>query len=168
MRGVFDYLQFAIALALMFSLGWLGSSIYTTAAPAVQTATNPLTLFSLPADQASPRDRIAEEDIHVFADRVVIDIEDPVWATFTDTNSMDPVIDTGANAIEIIPKTPEEIQAGDIIAYTSGNISIIHRVVEVGNDGQWYAITKGDNNPTTDPGKVRFSQIKRVVVAIIY
>ena len=31
-----------------------------------------------------------------------------------------------------------------------------------------YFIMKGDNNPTSDPGKVRFSQMNRVLIAIIY
>jgi len=32
----------------------------------------------------------------------------------------------------------------------------------------WYAIVKGDNNPRPDPNKVRFNQIKRILVMIIY
>ena len=36
------------------------------------------------------------------------------------------------------------------------------------SDKGWYCIMKGDNNPEPDPGRVRFSQLRRVVVAIIY
>jgi Fe-S-cluster formation regulator IscX/YfhJ len=42
-------------------------------------------------------------------------------------------------------------------------------VIETGEDSNgWYAIFKGDNNPIRDPSKVRFSQIRRIVVAVIY
>ena len=119
----------------------------------------------------SPCDRIKEDQILVFDDRIIINFKDAEWATFTDTNSMDPVIDAGANAIEYVPKSPDEICVGDIVSYESRYADgvLIHRVVETGNDSQgWYAIMKGDNNSYKDPGKVRFDQIKRVVVAIIY
>ena len=44
-----------------------------------------------------------------------------------------------------------------------------HTLKEIGYDEDgWYATMKGDNNPYTDPGKVRFDQIERLVVAIIY
>ncbi|MEM4397868.1 MAG: hypothetical protein QW757_04570 [Candidatus Woesearchaeota archaeon] len=84
---------------------------------------------------------------------------------------MDPVIDVGANAIQVIPKTEADIHVGDIISYVSDYADgiIIHRVIEIGYDEKgWYAIAKGDNNQRNDPGKIRFNQIKRVVVAIIY
>lgn len=122
-------------------------------------------------ERASPRDRIPERDIGVYKDRVVISVKDAQWSTFTDTNSMDPVIDAGANAIQVVPESADEIQVGDIISYRSeyaGGI-FIHRVVHKGQDERGtYFIAKGDNLPTSDPGKIRFEQIERVVVAIIY
>lgn len=123
----------------------------------------------LVVEKISPADRIKEEQIEVYNDRVVIRLKDPEWAYFTDTNSMDPVLDAEANAIEIAPKSPDDIQVGDIISYSSSKGFIVHRVIETGYDEQgWYAITKGDNNPVADPEKVRFENVKRVVVAIIY
>jgi len=122
-------------------------------------------------EKSSPTDRIQESQIHVYNNKVTIDIKDPEWASFTDTNSMDPVIDSEANAIEIIPKAPEEINVGDIVSYQSAYAdgTIIHRVVKTDYDKDgWYAVMKGDNVAASDPGKIRFSQIKRVVVAIIY
>jgi len=84
---------------------------------------------------------------------------------------MDPVIDKGANAIHMVPNSPSEIEVGDIVAYKSVYASgtLIHRVVDINVDdkGIYYTL-KGDNNPTNDPGKVRFEQIERVLVAIIY
>jgi len=124
-----------------------------------------------PKEVASPYDRIKEEQIHVYEDRIIIDLDNAEWATFTDTNSMDPVIDEGANAIEIVPKSINEIHPGDIVSYESSYVdgTIIHRVKSVGYDPEgWYAIMQGDNNPTEDPEKVRFEQVRRIVVAIIY
>lgn len=122
-------------------------------------------------EQNSPMDRIKESQIHVYKDKVVIDLEDAQWASFTDTNSMDPVIDVGSHALQIIPKSPEEIQEGDIVSYRTrtNDATIIHRVKKVDNDSEgWYAIMKGDNLNQDDPEKVRFDQVKRVLVAIIY
>lgn len=120
---------------------------------------------------ASPEDYISEDDIHVLSDKVVIDIDNPQWARFTDTNSMDPVLDYGTNAIQIIPQTPDQIKIGDIISYQlhGSDSVIIHRVISKGIDDEGdYFVLKGDNNAQSDPNNVRFSQIKRKVVALIY
>ncbi len=119
----------------------------------------------------SPSDRIAETQIAVFNDKVILDIENTQWATFTDTHSMEPVIMKGANAIHIVPETEDEVQVGDICSYKSDYAegTIIHRIVYEGKDemGTYY-VFKGDNVPTSDPGRIRFSQIQRCVVAIVY
>jgi signal peptidase I len=121
-------------------------------------------------ERTSPQDRVSEKDIQVYQDRIVINLEGAQWARFADTNSMDPVLDNGANAIQVQPASMDEIEVGDIISYRhSSGKTIIHRVIEKNVDGQgWYVIAKGDNNPLADPDKVRFEQISRVVVAIIY
>jgi len=124
-----------------------------------------------PRDKPSPANRVTYDNIHVYEDKVILDINDPQWAIFADTKSMDPVIDSSSKAIEITPKSPFELQIGDIVAYDSeyADGTIIHRILSIGNDEKgWYATMKGDNNKDADPGKVRFSQIKRVVVAVIY
>ena len=82
---------------------------------------------------------------------------------------MIPVLSEKANGIEIIPQFPEQIHSGDIITYedSAGNY-IVHRVIKTGQDEQGiYFVTKGDNSATND-GKVRFSQIKYLTIAIIY
>ncbi len=122
-------------------------------------------------ERPSPYDRISEGDITVDKNKVTINVQNAQWSRFTDTNSMDPVIDYGTNAIQIVPQSTDDIHVGDIVSYNSNYADgiIIHRVVEIGYDNKgWYAIMKGDNNNKEDPGKVRFSQIKRVVIAIIY
>ncbi|MBD3209299.1 signal peptidase I [Candidatus Woesearchaeota archaeon] len=97
-----------------------------------------------------------------------MDLQDPTWSTFTDTNSMDPVFDKEANTVRIkVP--PESLQVGDIISYRRNDDIIIHRIVHVDHDEQGlYFILKGDNNPTSDPGKVRPSQVLGKIVAILY
>lgn len=131
-----------------------------------------LAIFQSTGDEiASPMDRIREDQIIVTDERIVINLKGAEWASFTDTNSMDPVIDAGAHAIEIVPTSEDQIIVGDIVAYESEYASgvIIHRVVHKAEDEKGtYFVLKGDNNPVSDPGKVRFEQIKRVVVAIIY
>lgn len=134
---------------------------------------NPLTINNKDAliEQVSPYNWIKEENIHVTDDGIVIDLPNARWAKFTDTNSMDPVLDADANAIEIIPKSITDIHMGDIVSYKSNLVSgtIIHRVVKISHDiDGWYVTLKGDNNPKEDPERVRFDMIQRVVVAIIY
>lgn len=120
-------------------------------------------------ERISPYDWIQESDIKLYSDGVTINVENPQWAVFADTNSMDPIIDAGAHAIEIIPTTPNQVHVGDIVSYQSGSSTIIHRVIETGEDSNgWYAVFKGDNNPIKDPNKVRFKDIRRIVVAVIY
>ena len=122
-------------------------------------------------EKPSPHDWVSESMISVEKDRVVIYVPNAQWSKFTDTNSMDPVIDEGANALQIVPTDSGQIHVGDIISYESDYSDgiIIHRVAEIGHDENgWYSIMKGDNNPGNDPGKIRFSQIRRIVFGIVY
>jgi signal peptidase I len=123
------------------------------------------------AELNSPSDHVFEDQIHIYGDKVVIEVPEAKWASFTDTNSMDPFLDETSNSIEIQPKTPADIKSGDIISYYSsitGDL-IVHRVVavELDQDGVYY-ILKGDNNPSRDPEKVRFDQVHGILVGIIY
>lgn len=80
-----------------------------------------------------------------------------------------PVLGPGANALQVIPRTPDEIRVGDIISFSFNGKIVSHRVISIGEDSQgWYAITQGDNNPDPGPLLVRFEQIDRVLVAILY
>jgi hypothetical protein len=122
-------------------------------------------------DKASPEDFFSESQIKVYSDRVILDAKNLQWAAFEDTKSMLPVLNKDTNALQTIPKCPDEIKLGDIISYKSDYADgiIIHRVVFAGEDDEGaYFVMKGDNNPASDPGKIRCSQIQRKVVAIIY
>lgn len=126
--------------------------------------------FNTAAEKVSPSNWISENQIEVFPDKIIIRIENASLSAYADTNSMDPTLDKTANGIEIVPKSPEQIHVGDIVAYSpeGSNSLIVHRVVEVGKDEQgFYFIVKGDNNTATD-GKIRFEQIKYVTIGVIY
>jgi hypothetical protein len=175
-----------LLFGIMFVFGWFCSSAYSSVLSQISLI-NPGNLGNIQVadpdasfidryffknkELISPSDWVKQQQIHLFDNKVVIDIEDPQWAIFTDTNSMDPVIDAGAHAIEIVPESPEQISVGDIVSYKSeyADGNVIHRVVYIDNDDEgWYCRMKGDNNPFEDPGKIRFEQIQRVLVAVIY
>ena len=122
-------------------------------------------------EKPSPSDRIKDSDIEVMNNKIIINIKNPSWRSFIDSNSMDPLIDEGTTTIEIKPRNVQEIIVGDIISYDVDDydFAFVHRVIEIGNDEQGiYFITKGDNYFQEDPNKIRFSQIEGVVVGILY
>jgi len=122
-------------------------------------------------EKASPYNHIKIEQIHIEEDKVVIDVKHSRGAEFVDTDSMDPVIDVGANAIQITPESQEDIHVGDIVSYRpeGEDYMIVHRVVKIGEDNKGkYFIFKGDNNLFRDSGRIRFEQINRIIVGIIY
>jgi hypothetical protein len=152
-------LIFALTL---FVFGWLSSSVYS------QYSGN--AVFSL-SEVSSPSDHISEDNVKVYDDQVVVEIPGAFWARFEDTNSMDPVIDIGANSIEIQPKSPSEIKIGDIISYKSNLVDgiIIHRVVSINEDEDGiYYTAKGDNNFFRDPEQIRFDQVHGLVIGVLY
>lgn len=131
--------------------------------------------FQLPAsflsatEIDSPGDWIKEEQIKVYQDKVVLQIPQTTGVKFADTNSMDPFLDTGANALEIKPESAEAIKVGDVISYKTKSGTFIHRVVDVSEDKKGkYFLVKGDNNAMPDLVKVRFTDIEGVLVAVIY
>ena len=133
-------------------------------------------------EKKSPSNTINEDQISVYRNGVYVSLQDqddndwlirmdldyPSWSTFTDTKSMDPVFDVEANTVRI--KVPaESLAVGDIVSYRRDDLIIIHRIVHKDIDERGlYFILKGDNNPTSDPGKVRPEQILGKVVAIFY
>ncbi len=162
----------ALMLVSMFILGILTSNIYAkinTEQPFQIISQKDLNIRT--DEVASPSDWVKENQIGVYSSNIILDIKNAEWASFTDTHSMEPVLSSRANAIEIVPKTSDEVNVGDIVSYKSdyADGTIIHRVIEKSYDDKGvYFIMKGDNNPEADPGKIRFSQLQRVVVAVIY
>jgi len=156
-----------IFLLIIFISGWFSNDIYS-----LITDLNKEQPFSLSSNEVkSPSDWVKEEQIKMSDSNVNLIIKNATWAKFTDTNSMDPVIDSESHALKLIPTSPKQLNPGDIISFKSSkfNSVIIHRIVEKGKDNKGiYYITKGDNNKYPDSQKVRFSQITGVVVGIIY
>ncbi|MBW2965723.1 signal peptidase I [Candidatus Woesearchaeota archaeon] len=132
-----------------------------------QNTRYPLSIYSDGVD--SPSDYIESDDLHVYSDKVVIEKEDLIWAKIRDTHSMEPVLNKDSITLEVVPNDPIDIKEGDIVSYLYDSIVVIHRVISIGEDSEgWYVITKGDNNLEEDPYKVRFSQVKGLVVGILY
>jgi hypothetical protein len=159
-----------LALVFVFMLGWLASAVISDIQPSINL-NFPLTytITGSGNERASPSDWVNEREIIVSKDQVIIKVANATLAEFADTNSMDPLLDKGTNGIEIVPKSADDVNTGDIIAFKSSYGTIIHRVIEKGFDEQGaYFITKGDNNKSADPDKIRFEQIELVLVALIY
>jgi len=120
------------------------------------------------SEGTSPSDVISKDQIHVYQDKIVIDIEGASLSSYAATGSMRPVFDEGHNGIRIVPKNEDQISVGDIISFKRGENLIVHRVVEKGEDENGtYFVTKGDNNLQSD-GKVYFSDIKYLTVGVLY
>ncbi|UZE93905.1 MAG: hypothetical protein IB618_04060 [Candidatus Pacearchaeota archaeon] len=156
---------FAIALFILFSYNFLVSGYAET--PLLRLTEFGSSFF----DKPSPGNWIKENQILLYEDRIVIFIPNATISTYANTNSMDPVFDSTANGIEIVPQGPEDIHVGDIIAYESNpgsNMLIVHRVIEIGIDKEgWYCIPKGDN-AIQDDGKIRFQRIKYITIGILW
>lgn len=82
------------------------------------------------------------------------------------TGSMEPNYNIG-DLIVIKEKPQEDIKVGDIVNYVTdnGKDTITHRVIEiVEQNGQIMYKTKGDNNSSSDPNLVNYSQIQGTIV----
>tara|TARA_Y100000310_G_C20641542_1_gene794221 strand:- start:220 stop:663 length:444 start_codon:yes stop_codon:yes gene_type:complete len=124
-----------------------------------------------PDEQSSPSDTIQENQILITDEGVFIQIQDAIWVQYSNTDSMDPLIDTTANGIEILVTEEVNLEVGDIVSYDAewNDNLVSHRIIDSGTDSQGeYYILKGDNNLTQDPNKVRRDQIKYKLVAIVY
>lgn len=124
--------------------------------------------YSISSDVKSPSDSIKENQILIYNDKIVVNIEDASLSAYAPTGSMLPVLDEGANGIIVTPKSEDEISVGDIVTYKKDSMLIVHRVAEKGTDNEGvYFITQGDNNNYAD-GKIRFSDIKYKTIGILY
>ncbi len=156
-------------LAIMFCFGFL-SCVSLIGAFSYFQIEKPLSYFaySNPNTNSAPFDFIQPQDIEIYPDKVIININGASMSSYADTGSMKPLLDAGTNGIRIQPQSDEQIHVGDIISFSHGNNLIVHRVIEKGVDDEGvYFITQGDNNDVSD-GKIRFSNIKYLTVALIW
>jgi hypothetical protein len=167
-----------VVIALALAVGWTAHSVYLDSytpqennllIPGQSSIFAKVNGLFSSAEIMSPEDHITENQIKVYNNEVVLDIDNAVWSSFTDTNSMDPLLDINANGIEIVPQSEDDIHIGDIISYDSGTGIVIHRVIGIlsDEDGLYY-VMKGDNNPIPDKQKVRFSDVEGILVAVVY
>lgn len=118
-------------------------------------------------EKLSPYDRIKESHLQLFSDKLIINFQKIQLAYYTNTNSMDPLLDEHTIGLEITPSSEEDIHVGDIVAYQSDNDLIVHRVISIDKDNLgWYVIVKGDNSKELE--KVRFEQIKYILIGVLY
>ena len=78
------------------------------------------------------------------------------FPTIVVSGCMEPEIMTNSiNLIEVVPL--DEIQVGEIVAFTFNNEMVTHRVIEKYTDdnGEWYLRTKGDANDFVDQILIR-------------
>ncbi|MDD5331571.1 MAG: hypothetical protein PHE43_01975 [Candidatus Nanoarchaeia archaeon] len=117
----------------------------------------------------SPSDRVTISNLELSKNKLTVNLEDIHLAQFEDTNSMDPILDENSIGIEIKPNDENGLSVGDIVAYEYEGEMIIHRIEKISYDNEgWYATLKGDNNSFSDPFKVRFNQIKYILVGVLY
>ena len=174
-------LRNTILFILIFALGATSVSFIYEVNNAISESPNTVTIDAIgetiaaaatgkASERISPGNHIKEEQIKVYNDKIELDIQNAIWSRFVNTNSMDPFLDEDANGIEVIPTSTDQIKIGDVISYESRNGGIvIHRVVNIeqDNNGTYYVV-KGDNNPLQDPERVRFNQVKGILVGILY
>ena len=64
--------------------------------------------------------------------------------------SMNPILQAG-DLVLTVDVAPEEVAVGDIIRFRSGEVDILHRVVEIRHGGSLEFVTRGDANNVNDP-----------------
>jgi len=116
------------------------------------------------AKEASPRSWIAVSIISIILIWFSVGVFQ-IFPTVILTGSMEPVLYPGD--IALIRKCEgKDVQVGDVVQYwTTEKIFIIHRVIEIYEDGKYR--TKGDNNSASDSRPVGPEQIKGKMIGAI-
>ena len=155
-------------VALIFALGWLSNSVFSEIRYSGLQA--PLDILNN-SERLSSCDHINVNQIQVYDDFAVINISGLSLAKYEDTNSMDPLLDSEANGLEIVPRE-EDLNIGDVVAYRSKKLDglIVHRIVNesVDENGNKYYVLKGDNNSKPDLEPVYFDQIEYLLIGIVW
>jgi hypothetical protein len=113
--------------------------------------------------------RVSLNDLDFGSDAVTLNMNDLIPGVIAPSGSMLPLLYQDTIVLEKAPPDTADIFLGDIIIFEAEGNRIIHRVIKIGWDDQgWFAVTRGDNNPKDDPYRVRFEQVRGVVVGIIY
>jgi signal peptidase len=82
-----------------------------------------------------------------------------VWPNVIYSGSMSPAMEVG-DVVIILETSPEEINVGDVIAFSREESTVIHRVVDITDTESGRAfITQGDANKSPDSDPVVSGQI---------
>lgn len=160
-------LEKVLKICIIFFIGFFSANVlsYFLVYGVENPLTNGLNFSDL---KKAPHNSIDENQIEIKEDEVVIHVNGASLSRYAETGSMKPTFDENSNGIRIVPKTENDIEVGDIIAYSRGENLIVHRVIEKGTDSNGvYFIPKGDNNSISD-GKVRFKDIKYLTIGVIF
>jgi len=116
----------------------------------------------------TPFDFISEDQIIIEEGKIIISLDNYVLSRYTPSQSMAPVLGQETTGIGFKPNSEDDLHVGDIVSFYQDESLIVHRIIKKEYDEQGiYFITKGDNN-NLDDGKIRFSQIDSVLVALVY
>ena len=124
--------------------------------------------FSINRNTTAPSNYLDAENILVYEDRVVLNLEGARISNYMATGSMTPVFNENANGISVKPINENEIEVGDIISFWREDDLIVHRVIDSGIDSEGiFYITKGDHAFSND-GKIRFGDVEHKLVGLVY
>jgi signal peptidase I len=156
-----------LKICIIFLFGFLSANLISYYL--VYGVENPFSNgFGLSSTNHAPSDFVKENQISVYDDKVVINLNNTRISRYASTGSMKPILDENSNGIEIVPTSENQINIGDIITFEQNGNLIVHRVIEKGSDEfGTYFITKGDSNTISD-GKIRFKDIKYITIGIIW
>lgn len=122
-------------------------------------------------ERLSPKGIFPQSSVVAYADRAVIKESGlTLLKNIADTNSMDPVFDTGHTLIARKEDFHDQLKPGDIVVYHAGyGRYVVHRIIEITTDeqGKSYKL-EGDNNNMPDPYLVKDVHIKYLIVGVVY
>ena len=105
-----SHIEKTIRISIIFLLGFLSANlvglylIYGSEIPSLNNFSFANFSFS-PKSNSAPFDFIKENQIQVFDDKIVINVENASLSRYAPTGSMLPVLDEGSNGIRIVPKS---------------------------------------------------------------
>ncbi|MCL2173730.1 signal peptidase I [Candidatus Saccharibacteria bacterium] len=90
----------------------------------------------------------------------------PIIPVAVASDSMSPEFKHG-DLVYVIKIPIDDLERGDILQYTQGNISIVHRIIDIKYtpSGARYFVTQGDNNATPDVWPVYDHQVVGKAIA---
>jgi hypothetical protein len=114
-----------------------------------------------PLEEYNTTQRIMESQLRMYEGKICVDLEGEVLiASFTPTGSMLPTLSSRNLAIQMKPENESDVRVGDIVAYQREDYIVVHRVVDITENGNiTYYQVKGDNNREYDPFWIPFDKI---------